>query len=335
MHDFDAIIAGASFAGLTLADHLDGDVLLIDRKAIGSRQTSACATFTSLLEDLGCRSSSIQEFDTLVLHIPDERTVKLVEPVSTFDYEKFCKTIANRIHSKVLIENVLGVEGQSVITRSGSFSSECIIDCTGWRAVLGSSLVNNYVDREKLAFGIESEVDYTDDRLHFFVDPKIIHRGAAWIFPVGNKSRIGIASYAHAKKILPELERFLRTMSLDVEDVHGGHIPFGLREPVVGTVFMVGDSAGLAPPTTGEGIRPAVNFARECARIVQNIIDGDKTLKSGLDEYRKLVYMKKRGYSMLMNMQERLMSDMVPETIKKASCSKIFSKLFQKMYIGI
>jgi len=45
MHEYDAIIAGASFAGLAAADNLEGDILLIDRKEIGTRQTSACATF--------------------------------------------------------------------------------------------------------------------------------------------------------------------------------------------------------------------------------------------------------------------------------------------------
>jgi len=335
MSSYDGIIAGASFAGLTLADNIDGSVLLIDRKPIGTGQTSACATFTSLLEELGCRNSIIQEFDTLVLHIPEERNVELIEPVSTFDYEAFCRTIANRVEADILIEPVSGIREKTVVTDSGEFDAQCIMDCTGWRAVLGSSLEKDYVDRTKLAFGIESEVDYSDDRLHFFVDPKIIHSGAAWFFPAGKKSRIGVANYAGAGNILPELKAFLKTMSLDVDGVHGGYIPFGLREPVVGDIFMVGDSGGHVFPATGEGIRPAIYFARECARIVQNIIDGDITLKSGLEEYRKIVYRKKRGYNMLMNMQDRLMSDMVPETIKKAASSRVFSKLFQKMYMGI
>jgi len=73
MHEYDAIIAGASFAGLAAADSLEGDILLIDRKDIGTRQTSACATFTSVLEELGCRNSIIQEFDTITLHIPEEK----------------------------------------------------------------------------------------------------------------------------------------------------------------------------------------------------------------------------------------------------------------------
>ncbi|VVB87000.1 Digeranylgeranylglycerophospholipid reductase [uncultured archaeon] len=335
MSDYDAIIAGASFAGLTVADNIDGDILLVDRKEIGTKQTSACATFTSVLEEVGCKNSILQEFDTLVLHIPEERNVELVEPISTFDYEKYCKTIAGRLKAKILISPVNGVSGQTVLTESGNFNSECIIDCTGWRAVLGSSLGKGYVSRDKLVFGIESEVNYADDKLHFFIDPEIIPCGAAWIFPVGSKSRIGLASYAGKTEILQQLTQFLKGMSLDPEDVHGGYIPLGLREPVMGNVFMVGDSAGHATPTVGEGIRPTVYFSKECARIVQNIIDGDKTLKYGLGEYRKIVDRKKRGYSMLMNMQGRLMNDHVPETIKKAACSRIFSKLFQRMYIGI
>ncbi len=335
MPEYDAIIAGGSFAGLIAADNIEGDILLIDKKEIGSGQTSACATFTSVLEELGCRNSILQEFNTLILHIPEERKVEFVEPISTFDYEKFCKTIAQRIKTKIIKTSVKGAAGQNVITESGNFESQCILDCTGWRAALACSIKKDYVNSKKLAFGIESVVDYTDENLHFFIDPSIIRQGAAWIFPIGSKSRIGIANYAGKTSILPELSGFLRGMSLEVEDVHGGYIPFGLREPVVGNIFMVGDSAGHAAPTTGEGIRHAIKYSRECARIVQNIIDGDKTLDYGLCEYRDIVYKSKRGYTMLMNMQNRLMENLVPETIKKAACSRVFSKLFQRMYLAI
>ena len=335
MHEYDAIIAGASFAGLAAADSLEGDILLIDRKDIGTRQTSACATFTSVLEELGCRNSIIQEFDTLTLHIPEEKKVELIEPISTFDYEKFCKIIAQRMHAKSLKASVKGVGGDMVLTDAGNFRSKCIIDCTGWKAVLASSIRNDYVDRSNLAFGIESEVDYTDDSLHFFVDPDIIAQGAAWIFPIGQKSRIGVASYAGKTQILPQLSGFISTLGLEISGIHGGYIPFGLREPVVDNLFMAGDSAGMAPPTTSEGIRPAINFARECAMIVQNIVDGDKTLKNGLIEYRDIVNKSKNRYRWLLNMQSPLLDNLVPGTIKKAACSRIFSKVFQKMYLGI
>lgn len=335
MREYDAIIAGASFAGLTAADNLEGDILLIDRKQIGTGQTSACATFTSVLEGVGCGNSIIQEFDTLVLHIPEERKMELIEPVSTFDYEKFCKIMADRIGAEILITEVRGVEGQTVMTKSGNFESKCIIDCTGWRAVLASSIKNDYVVRNKLAFGLESEANYTDDRLHMFVDPNIIRQGAAWIFPIGRKSRIGVTNYAGNTKILPELAAFFQKSGLELSEVHGGYIPYGLREPVVGNIFMAGDSAGHAPPATSEGIRPAIIFGRECARTVQGIIDGHKTLEDGLIEYSDFVNKSRRWYGMLMRMQKPLLDNLVPDTIKKAATSRIFSKIFQRMYLGI
>ncbi len=335
MPEYDAIVAGASFAGLAVADNIDGNILLIDRNEIGSKQTSACATFTSVLEKLGCRSSILQEFDTLVLHIPEERKVELVEPISTFDYEKFCKTIAQRVKATILKAHVDGAAGHSVMTDAGNFDSQCIIDCTGWRAVLGSSVKKDYADRKQLAFGLESVVKHTDDSLHFFVDQKIIPRGAAWVFPIGDRARIGVTSYEGRTAIMPELRGFLKTLGLEASGIHGGCIPFGLREPVAGNIFMVGDSGGHVPATTEEGIRPAINFGMECARIVQNIIDGDKNLLDGLAEYRNIVYKRKRWYEMLLKMQGPLLRDAVPETIKKAACSRVFSKLFQRMYIGL
>ncbi len=335
MPEFDVIIAGASFAGLALADNLKGDILLIDRKEIGMHQTSACATFISVLEELGCRNSILQEFDNLVLHIPEERNVELVEPLCTFDYEKFCKIIANRIKAKILITPVNGASGKTVQTHSGDFGSDCIIDCTGWRAALGSSIDMNYVDRNKLAFAMESVMDYTDESLHLFVDKNIIQQGAAWIFPIRNKSRIGVTSYTGKTHLLPELSRFIKSMGYETGDVHGGYIPYGLREPVVENIFMVGDSGGQVFPAFEEGIRPSIVIGRECARIVQDVIDGNKPLNAGLTEYRDIVNKKKRGYNMMMNLQNLLVKDVVPETIRKVACNGIFAKMFQRMYLGI
>ncbi len=335
MHEYDAIIAGASFAGLAAADRLEGDILLIDHKEIGTNQTSACATFSSVLEELGCKGAILQEFDKLTMHIPEERIIDLIEPIATFDYGKFCKLLIQRSVAKTIKTPVKGVAGKSVITDEENFSSQCIIDCTGWRAVLASSLKSDYVDRNKLAFGIETEVCYPHDTMHLFVDPKIIQQGAAWIFPAGRKTRIGVTSYAGRTDILPELSRFLGTYGLEVSEIHGGYIPFGLRAPVVENLFLVGDSSGMAPPATSEGIRPALYFGRQCALTVQNIIEGNKTLKEGLIEYRNVVDKSINRYMWLQNIQNPLLNNLVPGTIKKAACNKIFSKIFQKMYLGV
>lgn len=50
MEKYDVIIAGASFAGLAVANRLDCNVLLLDRNNIGEHNTSACASITRFIE---------------------------------------------------------------------------------------------------------------------------------------------------------------------------------------------------------------------------------------------------------------------------------------------
>lgn len=57
---YDAIIAGASFAGLAAASRLKGKILLIDRNDIGSHQTSACSTLLRVAQNLRCQDSVLQ-----------------------------------------------------------------------------------------------------------------------------------------------------------------------------------------------------------------------------------------------------------------------------------
>ncbi|MDQ6833556.1 MAG: NAD(P)-binding protein, partial [Chloroflexota bacterium] len=71
MDDFDVIIAGASYAGLTAARHLNRHgrrVLLLDEHAIGAVRHSACAVPTGTLADVGGMRSSLQETHWGVIH---------------------------------------------------------------------------------------------------------------------------------------------------------------------------------------------------------------------------------------------------------------------------
>ena len=95
--DFDVVIAGASFAGLTLARELEGSgasVLMLDRYEIGERATSACAAPTVWLERLGLRDSIAQTFEDLVVHVPGHTARwRLPFTFSTFDYRALCATL--------------------------------------------------------------------------------------------------------------------------------------------------------------------------------------------------------------------------------------------------
>ena len=70
---WDVVICGASFAGLAVARELQGSgarTLLLDRYAVGERQTSACGIPTMWLDALGLQESIDQTFGDLLVHTP-------------------------------------------------------------------------------------------------------------------------------------------------------------------------------------------------------------------------------------------------------------------------
>src|SRR3990170_3617249 len=94
----DAIIVGGSFAGLAVASRLQGNAILIEQREIGSRRVSSCATPLKVPQQLGCLDSVLQVYHKGFIHAPS-RVVKydLPYPFCTFDYQKFCQSLAQRL----------------------------------------------------------------------------------------------------------------------------------------------------------------------------------------------------------------------------------------------
>ncbi|MFZ3063078.1 MAG: NAD(P)/FAD-dependent oxidoreductase [Actinomycetota bacterium] len=301
MVTYDTIIAGGSFAGLAVVRELKGNVLLIDRKKIGSGTTSACGAPLDLLTKLDCGDSIIQVFDEGVIHTARTTWVFPLKPAyCTFDYEKFCQLMLEKIESDILIAPVKGLEGNSVVTDKGKFESDIIVDCTGWKAALASSINPKFVSKRRLSFGFETEVPAPKgDKMHFYFSRKIAERGINWVFPCQEQSRFGIVNYAGRTQLMPLFESFLEKYSLNCDSLHGGYFPHRMLPPTIGNIFLVGDSAGQCFPVSGEGIRPALYFGRICGQIIQEIIDGKLSLSEGLKRYRELVESRKKYYSFL------------------------------------
>src|SRR5919106_6472338 len=95
--EWDVLVCGASFAGLTVARELAGSgasVLVLDRYEIGERQTSACAAPTAWLEAMDVEASIRQTFDTLVIHTPHTTArMRLPWTFSTFAYRELCERL--------------------------------------------------------------------------------------------------------------------------------------------------------------------------------------------------------------------------------------------------
>lgn len=306
---YDVIVAGASFAGLSVVSRITrGKVLLIDRHEIGSHQASACGTTVKMVKDVGCEKSILQTFDTMALHVKEKETDFYMPRYCTINYEKFCKILAEKGSAEFLLADAKGVSGSKVITSKGAFTADIIVDCTGWPAALASSVKKEYVNRDMVSFGLETEIPYKKDKkLRFFIDKDIIKDGVAWLFPCGRTARFGVASYTGDSKLQSNLERFVGSYGLKVGEIHGGFFCYCLKDPIVNNMFVVGCAAGQTLPLSGEGIRRSVYFGLNCGDIIQNVVDGKLTLAQGLEKYRKMALKTDKKYNDLLTLQNSLL----------------------------
>jgi flavin-dependent dehydrogenase len=311
---FDAIVVGASFAGLAVARQLHGHVLLIDRNDVGAVQTSACGTPLWIAEALGVTASVLQVHDRLYLRTPRRTiTYDLSDvPFCTFDYQTFCRGLLDQTRARFLRAGVTGVVDGAVLTTEGRFTAPVIVDCSGWRAaVVGSAAALGETGRSGAAghgaggysFGLETWTPRDDRGLWLVLDESVIPAGLGWIFPVGSGSLIGLGSYLGRSKLRPPLDRWLEAVGERGGTYHGTYFPNRLLRPTSGRVFAVGDAAGQCLPLTAEGIRPAIYFGTQCGRLVQRVLDGATTLEAALGQYQTIVDRYRGAYRVLRAVQ--------------------------------
>jgi flavin-dependent dehydrogenase len=300
---YDAIVVGASFAGLAVARQLPGEVLLLDRHEVGALQTSACGTPLWVLDALGVRQSVLQVHDRLTLTTA-RRTVCYdlsAIPFCTFDYRAFCQGLLGQTRARFLRTGALGVEDGAVLTEAGRFTAPIIVDCSGWRGTLvgrdAPSAGRGY------SFGLETRAACTGDGLGFFIDRGVIPGGIGWVFPVGDATLIGVGSYLGRSRLRADLDRYLAREGTAAGLYHGTYFPNRPRAVARGNVFAVGDAAGQCLPLTAEGIRPALYFGSECGRLLRAVIEGRQTIDAALVAYRRLVEGYARAYRLLAAME--------------------------------
>lgn len=313
---YDVIIVGASFAGLAVANQLrDRKVLLLDRKPVGSGQTSACGTFLSVLQHWDVMPALLQVHDRLVLHTAHE-VIEFASPYPwcTFDYRRLCEMLFERSGAEFLKVRVMGRQDGQVLTANGTFKARCVVDASGWHSILASPIFTKSEKMPAMSFGLEAicpiggtaVTSPLADGLHFWYDRSVMPRGVGWAFPRGKEISIGLGAYGRVQPLRKPLEGFVRQLDLQPARPHGACLPFRLRSPIAGSVFLVGDAAGMCLGLTGEGIRPALFYGEMCGKILHRVLEGNLTLTQGLARYAAFVREKKRFFDILSSSQEVL-----------------------------
>jgi flavin-dependent dehydrogenase len=297
--DYDVVVCGASFAGLTVARELagarrDGErarVLVLDRYDVGERQTSACAAPTDWLHALELGDSIQQTFSELVIHTPrDSARYRLPFSFSTFEYQMLSGLLDDQNDASFETATVLGRDEPQgpdgpirVQTDRGELTAPLVVDALGWRRVLGSG---GYQPPDApLSRGLEVHPAGNGRDLEIWIERSVVPAGYGWSFPAGEEVRVGVGSFDprfHVKQPTVELAERLER---DTVRYQGNWIPHRLRPATAGGVFFVGDSAGHCLPLTAEGIRTAFYFGIACGRELRRVVEGRAGRDTALRRY--------------------------------------------------
>ena len=286
--DYDVIVCGASFAGLTVARQLTGSgarVLVLDRYEIGERQTSACGIPTDWLRAMGLEDSARQEFPELVVHTPlGTSRYELPWTFSTFDYRELCRLLWDGCDAEFETAKVEGRSGETVHTDRGDVSAPLIVDALGWRRILASDGGFQPPDAP-LSRGLEVHPDGDSNDLEVWIDRRYVPAGYGWNFPARDEQRIGVGSFDprfHVKDTTVLLADDLERPAVRYQ---GNWIPHKLRPATEGEIFFVGDSSGHCLPLTAEGIRTAFYFGIHLGNELRAVVEGRQDRAHALRRY--------------------------------------------------
>ncbi len=300
MNRHEVIIAGGGYAGLAAARALGARAMVIDQHEIGAVQHSACAVPVVVIERFGAEDAIIQQYHDAYFHDPRGTTrFPLRSPYCIIDHRHFCQSLWQQTDAAFQKARISDFDGTQVMTSKGLHTALAFVDATGWPGALSSRVGVSKNRRTRLTIAIEADVPGTGDGLHIYYDPKIVPKGYGWVFPAANELRIGVGSYDRSLDLRTSLARFLERLGLDGRPVRGGMIPWFSGTPVVGNVFLAGDSAGHCLPLTAEGIRLALGFGDAAGHILRRFVDGEIDLASASNEYRSVSQLHRRSFAAL------------------------------------
>lgn len=291
----DALICGASFAGLAVARELAGsgaDVLVVDRYEIGERQTSACGVPTDWLRATGLLEAERQRFDSLLIHTPHGSTrFQLPWSFSTFDYGQLCRLLWRDCDARFETAKVNGRgpagNGDGAIaveTDRGTISAPLVVDALGWRRVLASG--DGFQPPEApLSRGLEVHPDGAGEDMEVWIDRRYVPAGYGWSFPARDELRIGVGSFDPRFHVRGTTEQLAEDLGSERVRYQGNWIPHRLRRATEGGVFFAGDSAGHCLPLTAEGIRTALYFGVALGRELRAVVDGGQSRERAAARY--------------------------------------------------
>jgi len=276
---YDVIIVGAGPAGLACAEELKNSrfsVLLLEKNtAIGPK---VCAGgLTRLDAEFDLPKNKSRAFKTQHIYVNDkEYQLQLAYPLKTIsraDLGQYQLAKLNDATNIDILTNtpVLEIHSDYILTKNQRFGFQYLIGADG-----SNSMVRKYL---KLPFsqnmGLYYDLNHIGDRFEWHVNTKAWGSAYLWVFPHLKHTNIGFhfnprqISGAKAKKIL---DQFLidNNYAFQKAHFHSAPLNYDYQGYAFGSVYLLGDAAGLVSKATGEGISMALTSGKEIARKILN-----------------------------------------------------------------
>src|SRR5215208_4926223 len=225
---------------------------------------------------MGVDAAIRQTFGELVIHTPHiTARMELPWTFSTFDYRTLCALLFEQGDAGFETAKVDGRTGNTVHTDRGDLSAPLVVDCMGWRRVLGSR--GYQPPYAPLSRGLEVHPGGASDELEIWIDRGYVHAGYGWSSPAQEEILVGVGSFDPRFRVKEPTVRLAQDLEWDAVRYQGNWIPHRLRPATEAETFFVGDSAGHCLPLTAEGIRTAFYIGIACGRELRRVLDGRVT----------------------------------------------------------
>lgn len=138
-----------------------------------------------------------------------------------------------------------------------------------------NSLVRRFIGLpvDAMGVGIHCEVSGWYPQMEWHLDPDMFGPGYGWYFPHQRQYSVGVyadSRWIPARNLRQQLLGWLqqRRVQPDASTLRAGLVNYDYRGVRFGSVWLVGDAAGLASGLTGEGIYSAFLSGQEVARMI-------------------------------------------------------------------
>ena len=283
MRNYDLVVVGGSFGGLTCAAAASArglKTIVFDKKKSPDAYTQTTGIFVKEIADkVDLPSNLTKKIRGVRLYSPNMNYIDLVSPGYYFIATDTCRVLkwfsdqAEASGCELIygqeIENA-HTDGNEVFLPDQEVSASYLVGADGAKSKI-AELFELGLNREFL-LGTEYEVsgikNIDEDYLHVFLDSELAPGYIAWIVPGVEMTQIGLATKYPKRPNIPKFYKKVKDYfgfdDPDIVNRRGGYIPCGgpVRPLARGNICLLGDAAGFVSPMTAGGIHPAVEIGR-------------------------------------------------------------------------